>query len=281
MAEKRKDTGHLLRMREHICKSGGFVGRYRYISRGIYVGGRRYSSSGIQTLSRSSRVLLLGDISNFVDIDIANSHHSFSTQISRRYGANVGTQSPFLGKYVDDREEMLAAAPKAYTYIEGGGNVSMEDVENLFLRLLNGGSLGGWAAAMGAVTVHGDNASLARKFTAGFQRDADALRFVVQVIRPELAQICVGNMRDRPYPTACRYVLSESDDMAIQSLEATLGSGVASLHLDGVISRKVDNLCNLLRAAEMDFNEKYGLKVSFDVKPLGGECAKRTISRVD
>ena len=234
-----------------------------------YVGGRRYSSSGLQTLSRASRVSILGDISRFVDIDIANSHPTFASQIVRRYGAGVGIESPFLEKYVDSSEEMLAAVSKSFTYIEGCGNVCRSDVKNLFLRLLNGGSLGGWSSAMGVVTVHGGNSALARKFTAWSQRDADALSCVVQVIRLDLAQQCVGNKRDRPYLTACSYVLSELEDMAIQCLESKLGPNVVSLHFDGLISRKVDNLPNLLRAAEMDFGEKYGFKVAFAVKPWG------------
>ena len=282
---QRVDIGHLLRMRVDINKTGEFSGRYRYIARGSYVGGRRYSSVGIQTLSRASMVLLLGDVSNFSDIDIANAHPSCAAQIVRRYVSHVGTKSPFLEKYVDDRDEMLGAVSKYCTYIEGGCYLYRGDAKNLFHRLLNGWALGGWAAAMGVVMVPGDISPLARKFTAGFQRDADALICVVQGMRPDFAQVCVGNRRSRPYTTECRSVLSELGDMAIQSLEAEFGSGLVSLHCDGVICRQVGNLWDLIRADEMDFNLKYGFKVSVDVKPwetnVAGEQGREWISLID
>ena len=161
-----------------------------------------YPYIGRQTLSRPARPFQLGRLYNFVDIDISDPHPSFSAHVVRRIGAHSGLVDPLLGKYGGNREEMLAAARKSYTYIGGGGFVSNADAVNLFLCLLNGGAVGGRASALCEATVDGGSSAVSWDFVAGPQRSADALCCPVHVIRPNLVKLFVENRRDRPYHTS-------------------------------------------------------------------------------
>ena len=121
-----ENIGHLVRIRDEVCKTGQFVGRYRYVTRVGYAGGGRYAYLGLQPLSREARKIAPGDASKFIDIDIVKAHPSFAAQVVRRYGAHAGLVAPFLEEYVGNRDETLAIVCESYTYIEGGWFISME-----------------------------------------------------------------------------------------------------------------------------------------------------------
>ena len=178
---------------------------------------------------------VLGDLSGFLDIDIAPLRPSLAVLVVRRYGGSVGVGRPDLGEICRGGQRRYRAHSDHFRIFRDVGLRRMWVAGNLPRRLLNGGPVSGWASEIGAGRVVGGRSLLCDKFIAGFQCGADALSCVVHGTRPDMVRNIIGGKRERPYLTSRSYI-------AVRNIEEKLAGPVVSFHFDGLICRGVGNI---------------------------------------